>query len=61
MGNLEEKESTTGMIKSVEYIVQPLGRFIIAGRSEIILFSVFPGYLCSIGLFLLQPRGTGLA
>ena len=39
------------MIKSVDYIVQPLGRFIIASGSEMILFPVFPEHLHSIGLF----------
>ena len=58
MGNLEEMELTAGRIKSVEYIVQPPGRFIIASRGEMILFSVFLGHLHSIGCLLLQPRGT---
>ena len=58
MGNLEEKEFTAGMIKSVEYIAQPSGRFIIANRHEIILFSVFLDSYILYGFFLLQPRGT---
>ena len=40
MGNLEVKAFTAGLIKSVEFIVQPSRRFIIAG--EMILFSVVP-------------------
>ena len=36
--------------KSVEYIVHPLGRFIIATGGEMIMVFVFPGHLHSIGL-----------
>ena len=56
MGNLEEKEFTAGMIKSMEYIVQPSGRFIIASRGEMILFSVFPGHLHSKGLLFITAK-----
>ena len=60
MCNLGEKEFTTGVIKSVEYIVHPSGRFIIASRGEMLLFSVSPWHLDSIGLLLLQPGCTDL-
>ena len=56
MGNWEEKEFTAGMIKSVEYIVQPSGRFIAARWGEMILFSVCLGHLCSIGLLFITTR-----
>ena len=56
MGNLEEKEFTAGMIKSVQYIVHPLERFIIASGGEMILFSVFLGHLHSIGLLFITAN-----
>ena len=40
MGNMEEKEFTADMIKSVEYTVQLLGRFTISSRAEMIIFCV---------------------
>ena len=47
---------TAGMIKSVEYIVQPLGKFIIASVGEMILFSVSPGHQHSLGLLFITPK-----
>ena len=60
MDNFEEKEFTAGMIKSVEYIVQPLQRFIIASGAEMLLFSVYLGHLHSIELLFIATRCTNL-
>ena len=56
MGNLKEKVFTVCVIKSVEYIAQPSGRFILATRDEMILFSVFLGDLHSIELLFITAK-----
>ena len=40
----------------MEYIVQPLGIFIIARRGKMIIFSVFTGHLHSIGLLFITAK-----
>ena len=56
MGNLKEKEFTSGMIKSVKYIVQPSGRFVIGRGGEMMLFSVFLGHLHSTGFLFIGAK-----